>query len=115
MFAYRKVRDSVTVAWMKVANVSDVEVGAMMQVTVGDDDLALYHLEGGFYATSDVCTHASKSLTEGTLSEHIIACPRHGGKFDVRTGVATAFPCVIPLQTYDVEVRNSEIWLDYEE
>ncbi|MFB5190358.1 non-heme iron oxygenase ferredoxin subunit [Alicyclobacillus fastidiosus] len=101
-------------AWIKVANASDVAVGAMIQLELEDDDLALYHLEDGFYATSDVCTHAAQPLSSGTLDGHIVACPRHGGKFDVRTGQPAAFPCVIPLTTYDVEVRGDEVWVDYE-
>lgn len=101
-------------AWRKVALAADVPTGGMLRVAVEDDDIALYHLEDGFYATSDVCTHASESLTTGALVGHIVACPKHGGKFDVRTGQATAFPCVIPLQTYDVEVREGEVWLDYD-
>ncbi|WAH35817.1 non-heme iron oxygenase ferredoxin subunit [Alicyclobacillus dauci] len=103
------------VAWVKVATASALAVGEMMQVEVEDEDIAVYHLEDGFYATSDVCTHASQSLSHGTLSGHIVACPKHGGKFDVRTGQATAFPCVIPLSTFDVEVRGDEVWLNYED
>jgi nitrite reductase/ring-hydroxylating ferredoxin subunit len=104
----------VFVAWIKVANVGDVGVGEMVQIALEDDDLALYHLEDGFYVTSDVCTHASQSLTHGSLDGHIVACPKHGGKFDVRTGLATAFPCVIGLETYDVDVRGEEVWIDYD-
>ena len=100
--------------WVKVARVSDVPVGSMVQVTVDEEDIALYHLEEGFYATSDVCTHAGESLTQGTLSGHIVACPKHGGKFDVCTGAATAFPCVTPVQTFSVEVREDEVWLNYD-
>lgn len=101
-------------AWVKVANVSDLAVGEMKQVEVEDDDIALYHTEEGFFATSDVCTHAAQSLSAGKLEGHIVACPRHGGKFDIRTGQPAAFPCVIPLATYAVEVRGDEVWIDYE-
>lgn len=99
-------------AWTKVAHVNDVPIGKMMQVCVDEDDIALYHLLEGFYATSDVCTHASQSLVAGKLDGHIVACPKHGGKFDVITGAPTAFPCVIPLRTYALEVRGEEIWIE---
>ncbi|TDY49564.1 3-phenylpropionate/trans-cinnamate dioxygenase ferredoxin subunit [Alicyclobacillus sacchari] len=101
-------------AWIKVAKVTDLAVGEMMQVALEDEDIALYHTEDGFFATSDVCTHAAQSLSAGRLEGHIVACPRHGGKFDVRTGQPTAFPCVIPLATYPVEVREDEVWIDDE-
>lgn len=101
-------------AWIKVASVDELPVGSMKQVSFEDDDLALYHLEDGFYVTSDLCTHAAMNLSEGTLAGHVVACPRHGGKFDVRTGEAVTFPCVIQLQTYDVEVRGEDIFVDYD-
>jgi len=101
-------------AWLNVAKVAELPVGSMKQVTVGDDDIALYHLADGFYATTDVCTHASASLTNGSLNQDVVACPKHGGKFRVTTGEAVAFPCVIALQTYDVSVQGDEVFIDYE-
>ncbi|MCL6592784.1 MAG: non-heme iron oxygenase ferredoxin subunit [Alicyclobacillus sp.] len=99
-------------AWVRVANVSELPLGGMRKVVVDDEEIALYHLADGVYATSDICTHARASLSAGTLQEHVVTCPKHGGKFDVRTGAAVALPCVYPLQTYPVEVRGDEIWID---
>jgi 3-phenylpropionate/trans-cinnamate dioxygenase ferredoxin subunit len=101
-------------SWMKVANTQDVAVGEMIHIEVEEEDIALYHLDDGWYATSAICTHASQDLTKGRLDGGIVACPKHGGKFDVRTGSPVAFPCVIPLQTYPVEVRGDEVWLDFD-
>ncbi|MCL6446411.1 MAG: non-heme iron oxygenase ferredoxin subunit [Alicyclobacillus sp.] len=98
--------------WIQAAFVSDIPVGSMVRIETDEDDIAIYHLPDGFYATSDTCTHASESLTRGKLLDHVVACPKHGGKFDVRTGEAVAFPCVIPLQTYPVEVRGDAVWID---
>lgn len=100
-------------SWVKVALIDELPVGSMKQVIVEEEEVAVYHLEDGFYATSDICTHASEFLTNGSISANVVACPKHGGKFDIRTGKAVAFPCVIPLQTYDVEVRGAEVWLDF--
>lgn len=102
-------------SWVKVANINDLAVGEMKQIAMEEEDLALYRIEDGFFVTSDVCTHAAQSLSQGTLQGHIVACPRHGGKFDVRTGQATAFPCVMPVATYAVDVRDGDIWIDYDE
>lgn len=101
-------------AWLKVGNAADVPVGGMFKIELEEDDIAVYHLQEGWCATSDICTHASESLTEGKLDGNIVSCPRHGGKFDVTTGEAVRFPCTIPLQKYDIEVRGDEIWVDYE-
>lgn len=87
----------------------------MKPVTVDVEDIAIYHTEAGLFATSDVCTHASESLAKGRLDGNIVACPKHGGKFDVTTGRAVAFPCVEPVETYSVEIRGEDVWLLYEE
>ena len=99
-------------SWTKVASLSEVPVGAMKQVTIDDLDIAIYHTDQGFYATSDVCTHASAFLTDGKLVGCIVECPKHGGKFNVTNGEPTAFPCVIPVETFPIEVRNDEIWVE---
>jgi nitrite reductase/ring-hydroxylating ferredoxin subunit len=101
------------VSWVVVAQASDVPVGKMVQIMVEDEPVALYHLEDGFCATSDVCTHAGESLTAGKLEGCIVACPKHGGKFNVETGDATAFPCVVPVETYEVEIRAGQVWIDF--
>lgn len=87
----------------------------MVRVTVGDEPIALYHTAGGFYATSAVCTHAGELLTDGTLNQTIVQCPKHGGKFDVTSGEARAMPCVIPLETYELEIRGTEIYVNFDD
>lgn len=60
-------------AWIKAASKDEIPVGGMKMIPMQDDDVALYHTADGYYATSDICTHASQSLTQGTLSGHIVA------------------------------------------
>lgn len=87
----------------------------MMQIELEDEVLALYHTnEDNWYVTSDVCTHAGESLTTGALEGCIVACPKHGGKFDVTNGKAVAMPCVIPVETFPVEVRGKDIYIDFD-
>jgi 3-phenylpropionate/trans-cinnamate dioxygenase ferredoxin subunit len=101
------------VAWVSVAKVAELPEGSMVQVSVEEDDIAVYHTPDGFFATLDVCTHASESLTKGSLNGNVVACPKHGGKFDVTTGAPVAFPCVYAVETYPVEVRGEEVWIEY--
>lgn len=99
-------------SWTKVGSLTELPKGTMKQVAVDDIDIAIYHTEEGLYATSDICTHASAYLTDGKLSGCIVECPKHGGKFDVTTGQPKAFPCVIPVETFPVELRGEELWID---
>ena len=86
-----------------------------MQVEVDGEDVALYHTsDNQWYATSDVCTHGEQSLASGSLNGRIVACPKHGGKFDITTGNAVALPCVVPVETYPVQVRGNEVYVDFD-
>lgn len=99
--------------WVRVGTIAELPQGTMMHVAVEEDDIAVYHTADGYYATSDICTHASESLSTGRLDGNVVACPKHGGKFDVTTGAAVAFPCIYAIETFAVEVRGEELWLNY--
>ena len=94
---------------MTVARVGEIPVGGVKVVRVGDQPVALFHLEDGYYAMDDLCTHDGGPLAEGTLEDHVIECPRHGARFDVRTGAVLRLPAVAPVPTYRVRVENEEI------
>jgi len=92
-----------------VARVGEIPVGGVKVVRVDDQPVALFHLEDGYYAMDDLCTHDGGPLAEGTLEDHVIECPRHGARFDVRTGAVLRLPAVAPVPTYRVRVENDEI------
>lgn len=75
--------------------------------------IAVYRVEGQFYATHDICTHATASLSEGEIVDgDLIACPVHDGMFHIPTGQAVGFPCEVDLQTYKVIEEGDEIHAD---
>ena len=93
-----------------VAKAADVEPGTAVVVMAGPRRLALCHTEdGAFYAVDDVCTHDGGPLGEGELFDCEIECPRHGARFDVRTGRVTALPAVFPIATYPVTVEDGNV------
>ena len=67
-------------------------------------ELALYNVNGEFYATENFCPHKGAPLTDGTLCEHVIECDRHGWQFDVRTG--ECLTVTERLETYEVVVAD---------
>lgn len=92
-----------------VANTGDLAPGEMMQVRLGRKRVAIYNVDGEFFATDDTCTHEEASLSEGVLYDDIVECPLHGAAFNVRTGEVEAFPAVLALQTYELQVVGDEI------
>ena len=91
---------------------ADVRPGSVIQVTPPgyEDGIAVYNLDGDFYATDDMCTHALVSLAQGHVEDGMIFCPLHGGAFDIRSGTPTEFPCTRPLKTYKVEQRGEDLF-----
>ena len=95
--------------WIKVAERGDLTEGDVLGVVVGGRDIAIYDLDGEIFATDDICTHAYAKLSDGWLDKGEIECPLHAGRFDVKTGKATAPPCIDDIKTYLVRLVGDEI------
>ena len=87
-------------------HLSEVPPGTVKCVELDDQAIAVFNVEGTFYATQNECTHAEGPLCEGTLEGAFIECPWHGSKFDVRTGAVTMRPAKEPLKTYRVVLEG---------
>ena len=71
---------------IRIASVSDVPPGSGREYVAGGRVIALYHVDGRFYALDGVCPHAGGPLGQGVVSGSIVTCPWHGWQFDVTTG-----------------------------
>jgi 3-phenylpropionate/trans-cinnamate dioxygenase ferredoxin component len=99
--------------FIQVARVEDVPVNGATLVEIDNVRIALFNLEGEFYAIEDVCTHDGGPLVEGTVVNGCeVRCPRHGARFDIRTGAALSFPAFQPTNTYQVKVEGDTVWLE---
>ena len=96
--------------WVRVASVSEIGVGEVAGVTVGNRSIALYRLDDGLIcATDDLCTHGSACLSDGWLEGGVVECPLHGGRFEVSTGKGLGPPIEADLKTYPVRVDETGI------
>jgi 3-phenylpropionate/trans-cinnamate dioxygenase ferredoxin subunit len=95
--------------FIRVAKVSDLADPGKLLVEVEDRLVALFKVDDQFFALDDVCTHDGGPLAEGKLEDHTIACPRHGAKFDIRTGKALTMPATQPTVAHEVKVVGEEI------
>jgi nitrite reductase/ring-hydroxylating ferredoxin subunit len=75
----------------------------------GGEEIAIYNVGGEFFATSDVCSHDEASLSDGELFGHVVECPLHGARFDVRTGKPLSLPAVYPVKTFEVRVVDDQL------
>ena len=97
--------------FVKVAKLSDVPVGGKLSLEVADHYIVLVHLDNTIYCLDDVCTHDGGPLGDGDLDDHCLVCPRHGAKFDVRTGQAVAMPATEPTATHEVKIEGEDIFV----
>jgi 3-phenylpropionate/trans-cinnamate dioxygenase ferredoxin subunit len=98
----------------RVASTADVPPGSVRVFQVKGRSIALANLDGAFYAVDNLCTHDNGPLGEGTLWNGTIECPRHGARFDVKTGAVKALPAVRPVRTYPVRLDGDEVSVDVE-
>jgi 3-phenylpropionate/trans-cinnamate dioxygenase ferredoxin subunit len=82
-------------------------------VRLDDVPVAVFHLDDGWYAIDDVCTHDGGPVAEGQLKGCVLECPRHGATFDVKTGAALSFPAVAPVATYPVRVVGDDVQVEW--
>jgi 3-phenylpropionate/trans-cinnamate dioxygenase ferredoxin subunit len=94
-----------------VAKTTDVPDPGTLLVEVGERLVALIHAAGHFYALDDVCTHDGGPLSEGPVDPQgrTIACPRHGAKFDLKTGAALTMPATRPTVAHEVMVEGDDV------
>lgn len=80
-------------------------------IEVDGEMIALFHVGGQYFALDDVCTHDGGPLADGELVDHTIACPRHGAKFDIRSGGALTMPAVRATRAHRVKVEDGGVWV----
>ncbi len=97
-------------AWEQVANVDEFAGTDRVSVIIDDLPALIVKLEDQYFAIEDVCTHDGQPLTDGPIVENSIECPRHGARFDLKSGAALCMPATQPVQTFDVEVRDGAIF-----
>jgi len=78
--------------WQRVAPVADFPPGARRVLDLDGAAIAVFNLDGAYYAIEDLCSHDGGELASGEIEGHDIVCPRHGARFDIRTGAVTAPP-----------------------
>ncbi len=96
-------------AWVNVDAVTNLPEGSVSLIEVDGVEVAVFSIGGRFYAIEDVCTHDGGALADGLVEGFEIECPRHGARFDLRTGEVTAPPACEAVPTYAVRVRDGRV------
>lgn len=94
-----------------VAKVSEIPPGRAKVVVVQGHPVALFNIDGAFYAVSHVCLHRGGPIGEGALDGFVVTCPLHGWEYDVRTGRNLANP-MARLQTFSVRIDGDDVFVN---
>ncbi len=70
---------------------------------------AVYRFNGKVYATDGLCTHEKVHLADGLVMQHVVECPKHNGRFDIRDGRALGAPVCVNLKTYPAKIEGGQV------
>jgi nitrite reductase/ring-hydroxylating ferredoxin subunit len=99
-------------SWLVACSASDVPSGEAIAVELADSYIAIYNVDGEFFATDDTCSHEEASLVDGFLEGDLIECPLHGSQFNVKTGEVLSPPAVLPIRTYPTMLEGDTVLVD---
>ena len=97
--------------WKRVASVGDCPVGSGCELIVDNRVIALFHVDGSFFALDGICPHQGGPLGKGRLNGCVLTCPWHGWQFDVRTGQHQINPS-LRHPSFPVKVEGDEVFVD---
>ena len=95
--------------WVSIAQAGELAPGQWKSVDVDGAQVAVFNLDGRYYAIEDVCTHDGGQLTGGSIEGAEIVCPRHGARFCIRTGAALTAPAYEATATFPVRIENGVV------
>lgn len=96
--------------WQRVAPVDEFPSGARRVVDLDGEPIAVFNLDDAYYAIEDRCSHDGGELASGAIEGHDIVCPRHGARFDLRTGAVAAPPALEAIATLPTRIEGG--WVE---
>lgn len=97
--------------WVEVCTVGDVEEGGHRLADLDGTAVLVVRVGERFLALENVCTHDGGDLTGGCIEDGVIACPRHGARFDLVTGEALSAPAYEPVATFPVKIDDGTVYV----
>lgn len=99
----------------RLCSENEIAEGTVKTFRIDNKAIAVAQYDGIVYAVDDICTHDGGDLGAGDIVNGQIQCPRHGARFDLKTGDATRMPAVIGIKTYRVKIEDGDILVALDE
>lgn len=100
-----------TSRFTRVCGADDIDEGSTKVFDLDGVSVLVARLGGEFFAIENICSHDGGDLGEGDIVDGHVECPRHGARFDMRTGEATRMPAAVGVDRYDVKVENGSVYI----
>lgn len=97
--------------WIKAGEAAAIAKAGMTGIKAGSERIAVYHSDGAYFATSDVCTHQFALLSDGEFDGTTVTCPLHQAVFDVKSGAVEEGPADLSLRTFETKVEAGAVWV----
>ena len=97
--------------YYKVAAAGEIPENERLFIEINGLPITIYSVNGEFYATGDLCSHDNGPIGEGSIEGYELICPRHGARFDIRTGKVTRLPAAKDIPSYPVKVTDGYLYI----
>ena len=98
--------------WIKVANKEEIQEGKGKEINLNGKRIALFFNNKKYYAIEALCRHQDGSLAPGKIEGEVVECPLHFWHYNIRTGELLDYLEGVKLNTFNVEVRKNEIYVE---
>jgi 3-phenylpropionate/trans-cinnamate dioxygenase ferredoxin subunit len=107
MYNYKELTNE-EIEYITVATVDELGNGQRLIFEVDTLPIALFNIAGEYFAIADICSHDDGPVAEGDVREYEVECPRHGARFDIKSGKALTLPAVVDIPAYPVRLEGDE-------
>ena len=100
--------------WTDAAAIDEIDDEDVKRFDHAGKTFAIYHVDGKVYASDGLCTHEHVHLCDGLVMEHVIECPKHNGRFDIRDGRPLGAPVCVALKTYPAKIEGGRVLVQFD-
>jgi 3-phenylpropionate/trans-cinnamate dioxygenase ferredoxin component len=98
--------------WINAVAFDDIDDEDVVRFDHAGKTYAIYRVGDEAYASDGLCTHEKVHLCDGLVMDHVIECPKHNGRFDIRTGMPMGAPVCVALKTYPAKVEDGQVLIE---
>lgn len=108
MYNYKEL-DPEQCEFVAIGPAGELGDGERLFIEIDEEQIVVFNIAGHYYAIGDVCSHDDGPLGDGDIEGHEVICPRHGARFDIRTGKVLSLPAIVDIPAYPVRVHDDQI------